>query len=203
MNKNLAVVLFLVLAAGCTTTSRDRAYAPPVKGGSMVSEQDCTRPLIDDGGNLYCRQISEEEQRARAAEEQRQATAKREAEERAERERIERERAEQLAREEAARKQRIAEEEAAAAAVALKARQEREAREKAEAEVLARQRAEQEAREAAARECRRLEQARNDGRMVLENFVTSYGTVDEFKGIAGQISAFLAKPRKEKLCPPA
>ena len=29
------------------------------------------------------------------------------------------------------------------------------------------------------------------------------GKVEEFKGIAGQISAFLAKARKAKPCPPA
>ena len=201
MNKSFAVILFLVLAAGCTTTSPERAYAPPVSGGSKVSQQDCTRPLVDDGGNLYCRQVGEAERRAIAAEEERQATAKREAEERATRERLERERAEQLAREEAARRELLAKEEAAAAAAALKDQQEREAREKAEAEALARQRAEQEAREAAARECRRLNQAGLDGRAALQNFVTSYGEVDEFKGIAGQIRAFLAKPRKEKPCP--
>jgi hypothetical protein len=64
-------------------------------------------------------------------------------------------------------------------------------------------RAEQEAREAAERECRRLEQERNDGRAMLENFVATYGKVEEFKGIAGQISAFLNKARKAKPCPPA
>ena len=73
----------------------------------------------------------------------------------------------------------------------------------AELEEEARLRAEQEAREAAARECRRLEQERSEGRAMLENFVATYGKVDEFTGIAGQISAFLAKPRKVKPCPPA
>jgi len=34
-------------------------------------------------------------------------------------------------------------------------------------------------------------------------FVDNYGTVDENKGIAGQITAFLNKPRKAKPCPPA
>ena len=89
------------------------------------------------------------------------------------------------------------------AEAARKAQEERELKEKAEAEARARQRAEQEAREAAAAECRRAEQERLDGRMVLENFVANYGKVEEFKGIAGQISAFLAKARKAKPCPPA
>jgi hypothetical protein len=38
---------------------------------------------------------------------------------------------------------------------------------------------------------------------MLESFVANYGKVDEFKEIAGQIAAFLAKPRKVKPCPPA
>ncbi|HWM43261.1 MAG TPA: hypothetical protein VNP36_12540, partial [Burkholderiales bacterium] len=66
-----------------------------------------------------------------------------------------------------------------------------------------RQRAEQEAREAAERECRRLEQERSDGRALLANFVATYGKVEEFKEIAGQITAFLNKARKVKPCPPA
>ena len=35
------------------------------------------------------------------------------------------------------------------------------------------------------------------------NFVENYGEVEENKGIAGQITAFLNKPRKAKPCPPA
>jgi len=219
MNKKIAVVLLLVLAAGCSSTARDGA-APPMDPTRTVSEQDCSRPVDTGGGNLMCREVTEAERRARAAEEERQARARREAEEReararreaeerAERERLERERAEQLAREEAARKLREAEEARLAAErrrleeeAARKAEEERLRKEKAEAEALARQRAEQEAREAAARECRRLEQERSDGRALLENFVANYGKVDEFKGIAGQISAFLGKARKGKPCPP-
>jgi hypothetical protein len=221
MNKNITVLLLLVLAAGCTSTPRDGASAPPMDSTRKVSEQDCSRPIDTDGGNLMCREVTAAERRARLAEEERQARARREAAERAERERLERERAEQLAREEAARKERAAEEERLAAErrrleaeAARKAQEERERKEKAEAEARARkekeeaearerQRAEQEAREAAERECRRLEQERLDGRAVLENFVANYGKVDEFKGIAGQISAFLAKARKVKPCPPA
>jgi membrane protein involved in colicin uptake len=203
MNKNFAVVLLLVLAAGCSSNPRDETYAPPMDETRKVSEQDCTRPILDDGGNLLCREITEAERRAMIEEEERQARARREAAERAERERLERERAEQLAREEAARKAREAEEARLAAErrrleeeAARKAQEERERRERAEAEARA-------AREAAARECRRLEQERSEGRALLESFVANYGKVDEFKEIAAQIAAFLAKPRKVKPCPPA
>ena len=214
MNKNISVVVLLVLAAGCGSLQEPPA-APPMDPSRKISEQDCSRPIETAGaGNLRCRDISAAERRAMLAEEERQARARKEAAELAERERLERERAEQLAREEAARKAQLAEEERlaaerrrleaeAAAAAALKAQQEREAREKAEAEALARQRAEQEARELAERECRRLEQERSDGRAALANFVATYGKVDEFKGIAGQISVFLDKAPKPKPCPPA
>lgn len=209
MNRNMTIVLLLVLAAGCSSKPRDGAYAPPMDPARKVSEQDCSRVIDTDGGNLMCREVTAAERRARIAEEERQARARREAEERAERERLERERAEQLAREEAARKQRAAEEERLAAErrrleaeAARKAQEELERRERAEAEARARLRAEQEAREAAERECRRLEQERLDGRALLENFVVNYGKVEEYEEIAGQISAFLAKARKVKPCPP-
>jgi len=220
MNKNITVVLLLVLAAGCSTNPQDGAY--PMDPTRKVSVQDCTRQVdTTDGGNLLCREVTDAERRARIAEEERQARARKEAEERAARERLERERAEQLAREEAARAEQFAREEAARMAraaeeerlaaerrrleeeAARKAQEERERQEKLEAEARARQLAEQEAREAAARECRRLEDERSDGRALLENFVATYGKVDEFKGIAGQITAFLGKPRKVKPCPPA
>ena len=210
MNKNITVVLLLVLAAGCSSKPQDGAYAPPMDPSRKVSEQDCTRPLDGSDGNLMCREITAAERRARIAEEERQARARREAEERAARERLERERAEQLALEEAARKQRAAEEERLAAErrrleaeAARKAQEERERQERLEAEARARQRAEQEAREAAERECRRLEQERSDGRALLANFVATYGKVEEFKEIAGQITAFLNKARKVTPCPPA
>jgi len=210
MNKSIAVVLLLVLAAGCSSTPRDEPYAPPMDAARKVSEQDCTGAIADDGGNLLCREITAAERLARIAEAERLARVRREAEERAARERLERERAEQLAREEAARQQRAAEEARLAAErrrleeeAARKAQEERERRERAAAVALARQRAEQEAREAAARECRRLEAERNEGREVLAGFVADYGKVDEFKEIAGQITAFLNKPRKVKPCPPA
>jgi flagellar biosynthesis GTPase FlhF len=221
MNKNITAVLLLVLAAGCSTKPQDGAYAPAMDPTRKVSEQDCSRPILDDRGNLMCREVTAAERRAKIAEEERQARARREAEERAARERLERERAEQLAQEEAARKQRAAEEEAARkqraaeeerlaaerrrleAEAARKAQEERERQERAEAEARARQRAEQEAREAAERECRRLEQERLDGRALLANFVANYGKVEEFKGIARQITAFLNKARKVKPCPPA
>ena len=221
MNKKVTVLL-LVLAAGCATQD-DRTNplgVPPMDPTRKVAEQDCSAPIVTDRGNLMCREVTEAERRARAAEEERQARAKREAEERAARERLERERAEQLAREEAARKAREAEEARLAAErrrleeeAARKAKEERERQERLEAEARERQRAEQEAREAreraereareaAARECRRLEQERSEGRAMLESFVATYGKVDEFKGIAGQISAFLKKARKVKPCPP-
>lgn len=209
MYRNITVLLLLVLAAGCSSNPQDGAYGPPMDQSRKVSTEDCTRPFDAEGGNLLCRELTAAELRARVAEAERQARVRREAEERTARERLERERAEQLAREEAARKLTAAEEERLAAErrrleaeAARKAQEERERKEKAEAEALARQRAEQEAREAAARECRRLEQERLDGRTVLEDFVANYGKVEEFKGIAGQITAFLDKPRKVKPCPP-
>ena len=222
MNKNITVFLVLVLTAGCSSTPQDTVYLPQMDPTRKVSELDCTRPFDTDGrGNLMCREVTERERRARIAEEERQARARREAEERqararreaeerAARERLERERAEQLAREEAARQARLAEEERLAAErrrleaeAARKAQEERERLERAEAEARARQLAEQAAREAAERECRRLEQERLDGRALLVTFVDNYGTVEENKGIAGQITAFLNKPRKVKPCPPA
>jgi septal ring factor EnvC (AmiA/AmiB activator) len=209
MNKKITVVL-LVLAAGCSSPPRDGADVPPMDATRKVSEQDCSRPVDTDRGNLMCREVTEAERRAAIAEEERRARARKEAEERAARERLERERAEQLAREEAARKARAAEEERLAAErrrleaeAAAAAAAERERRERAEAEALARQRAEQEKREAAERECRRLEQERSDGRALLADFVAKYGKVEEFKAIAGQISAFLGKASKAKPCPPA
>ncbi len=214
MKKNVTVVLLLALAAGCGAL-QELPSAPPMDPSRKVNEQDCSGPIeTAGGGTLRCREVTPAERRAKAAEEERLARERKEAAERAERERLERERAEQLAREEAARKARLAEEERlaaerrrleeeAAAAAALKAQQEREAREKAEAEALARQRAEQEAREAAERECRRLEQERSEGRALLEKFVAEYGKVEEFKGIAGQITVFLDKAPKPKPCPPA
>src|SRR5687767_7797800 len=156
MNKNMTVVLLLVLAAGCSSKPQDGADAPSMDPTRKVNQQDCGRPIhTDDRGNLMCREVTEAERRAKIAEEERQARARKEAEERAARERLERERAEQLAREEAARKQRAAEEERLAAErrrleaeAARKAQEERERQERAEAEARARQRAEQEAREA-------------------------------------------------------
>ena len=221
MKKNITAVLLLVLAVGCTTGRQTAPVAPTMDPTRKVSEQECTKPIDTGGGNLLCHEVTEAEQRARIAEEERQARARKEAEERAARERkeaeeraarerMERERAEQLAREEAARKQREAEEARLAAErrrleeeAARKAQEERERQEKLAAEAAARQRAEQEAREAAARECQRLEQQRSEGRFMLENFVATYGEVDEFKQIAGQITAFLKKARKVKPCPPA
>jgi hypothetical protein len=207
MNKNITVVLLLVLVAGCSILQ----YPPPMDPTRKVTRQVCVRQIDrTDDGNLLCREETEADRRAIIAEQERQARARKEAEDRAARGRFEREQAEQLAREEAARKALAAEQTRLAAErrrleeeAARKAQQERERLAALEAEALARQRAEQEAREAAARECRRLEQERNDGRALLENFVATYGKVDEFKEIARQITAFLDKARKVKPCPPA
>ena len=192
MNKNTAVVLVLLLAAGCSSGLR----LPPMDSSRKVSEQDCARPVDSDGGNLKCREVTEAQRRAKIEEEERLAREKREAEARAERERLERERAEQLAREEAARKAREAEQARLAAEAARKAEEERQRLARIEAEARA-------AREAALRECARLEQERLDGRAVLENFVANYGQVGEFKPVAGQITTFLDKTPKSKPCPPA
>src|SRR6266853_3040453 len=215
MNKNITVVLVLVLAAPCSTRSQDRAYVPPpMDPARKGSRQVCTRIIhMEDGGNLMCVELTEAQRRAELEEEERQARARREAEERAAREHLERERAEQLAREEATRKQQLALEEAARkqraaeeerlaaerrrleAEAARMAQEERERQERAAAEARARQLAEQEAREAAERECRRLAQERLDGRALLVSFVDNYGKVEENKGIAGQITTFLSKAR--------
>src|SRR5438876_4725939 len=110
MNKNITVVLLLlVLAASCSSKPQYGAYAPPMDSTRKVSEQDCSRSIDTDGGNLMCREVTERERRAKIAEEARQARARREAEERAARECLERESSEQLALEEAAQKQAAAE----------------------------------------------------------------------------------------------
>src|SRR5712672_258756 len=70
MNKNITVVLLLVLAAGCSSQPRDEAYASPMDPTRKVSEQDCTRPIGTDGGNLMCREVTEAERRAKIAEEE-------------------------------------------------------------------------------------------------------------------------------------
>ena len=205
MNKNTCVVLVLVLAAGYAqgALAQDAPDAPRMDPSRKVSRQVCTRTIQMDGGNLMCIQLTNAQIRAEIEEQERQARARKEAEERAARERLEREQAEQLAREEAARKQKAAEEERLAAEAARKAQEERERQERAEAEARARQLAEQEAREAAERECRRVAQERLDGRALLVNFVDNYGKIEENKGIAGQISTFLAKARKVEPCPSA
>jgi multidrug efflux pump subunit AcrA (membrane-fusion protein) len=217
MTKNTTVVLVLLLAAGCVQNAlaqvgggRDEVSPPPMDPKRKVSRQVCTRTIQMDGGNLLCIVLTDAQRRAEAEEAERQAQARREAEERAARERLERERAEQLAREEAARKQQAAEEERLAAErrrveaeAAAAAAAERERQERAAAEARARQLAEQEAREAAERECRRLAQERLDGRALLVNFVDNYGKIEENKGIAGQITAFLGKVRKVEPCPSA
>jgi hypothetical protein len=80
MNKNVTVVLVLVLAAPYSSRSQDGAYAPPMDPARKVSPQDCTRQIDNpDGGLLLCREVTEAERRARIAEEERQARARKEA----------------------------------------------------------------------------------------------------------------------------
>ena len=76
MNKNTAVVLLLVLAAGCTTNPRDEPSVPPMDPSRKVSERDCSKAFDNDGGNLMCREVTEAERRARIADEERQASEK-------------------------------------------------------------------------------------------------------------------------------
>ena len=203
MNRNVFVLVLLVLAAGCKNLEHGETAPPPMDPSRKVSQQVCTRILKDDGFNLLCRTETDAEYNARIAEEERLARERKEAAERAERERLEAERAAALAAAEAARQAQLAEQERLAAEqrrreaeAAAAAAAERERQERLAAEARA-------AREAAEAECRRLEQVRNDGRALLTNFVDNYGTIDENKGIAGQISAFLARPSKVKPCPPA
>src|SRR5207247_7072782 len=68
MNKNITVVLLLVLAVGCSSKPQDGAYAPPMDSTRKVSEQDCSRSIDTDGGNLMCREVTERERRAKIAE---------------------------------------------------------------------------------------------------------------------------------------
>jgi len=210
MNRNVFVLVLLVLAAGCKNLEHGETAPPPMDPSRKVSQQVCTRILKDDGFNLLCRTETDAEYNARIAEEERLARERKEAAERAERERLEAERAAALAAAEAARQAQLAEQERLAAEqrrreaeAAAAAAAERERQEKLAAEARARELAEQEAREAAARECRRLAQEAEDGRALLTNFVDNYGKIDENKGIAGQITTFLGKPRKVKPCPPA
>ena len=211
MNRIAGAVLLAVLAAGCITRPTD-FYPPPMDPGRRVNVQDCSQPVDTTGGNLMCTTVTEAQRRIMAEQEARLAKMRKEAEEKAAREKAERERLAALAAEEAARKARLAEEERLAAErrrleaeaeAARKAAEERARQEALAAAALAKQRAEQEAREAAARECRRLEQARSEGRAALASWVATYGKDDEFKAIAGQITAFLDRPSRAKPCPPA
>ena len=71
MNKNITVVLVLVLAAGCSSKPYE-VSAPPMATGRTVSERDCSRTIDTGGGNLMCVEVTDAERRARAAEEERQ-----------------------------------------------------------------------------------------------------------------------------------
>src|SRR6266571_4104802 len=97
MNKNVTVVLVLVLAAPCSSRSQDGAYVPPPMDPTRkVSRQVCTRIIHMDGGNLMCIELTEAQRRAEVEEEEREAEAARKAQE--ERERQERAEAEARAR---------------------------------------------------------------------------------------------------------
>jgi hypothetical protein len=225
MNKNVTVVLLLVLATGCSSQPQSpyggsatnpavgQAYAPPMDPRRKVSEQDCSRLIDTSGGNLMCLQVTEAERQAerrRLEEEERQRRlaaerrAKMEEEARQAKARMEAEQRAARERLERERAEQLAREEAARKARAaeearlaaeLKAREERERQEREAAEARARQRAEQEAREAAERERRRLEQEWLAGRALLESFVGKYGKVEKFKEVAEPISGFLDKTR--------
>ena len=86
MNKNIAVVLVLLLAAGCSSIPPDKAYTPPMDPTRTVSEQLCTQTITVDGGNLLCHKVTEAERRAKLEEEARLARERKEAAERTERE---------------------------------------------------------------------------------------------------------------------
>ncbi len=74
MNKNITVVLVLVLAAPCSSRSQDGAYVPPPMDPTRkVSRQVCTRIIHMDGGNLMCIELTEAQRRAELEEEERQA----------------------------------------------------------------------------------------------------------------------------------
>ena len=201
MKKKLSILLLTLLAAGCAGTGgrfdpdvvekRDTGsaanrvvggtYVPPMDPQRRVSEQYCGKALDGSDGNLMCKAYDPEAERRRQQEEERQ-------------------RAEQLALEEAAGKARAAEEERLAAERRRlederKAREERARQEREAAEARARQRAEQEAREVAERERLRLAKEWLEGRALLARFVTTYGKVEDFKEVAGQINTFLDMPR--------
>src|SRR5260221_8556302 len=112
MNKNITVVLVLVLATPCSSRSQDGAYVPPPMDPTRkVSRQVCTRIIHMDGGNLMCVELTAAQQRAELEEEKRQARARREADERAAPDRLGHERAAQVGRAEAKRTQHVGQEE--------------------------------------------------------------------------------------------
>src|SRR3989442_10040680 len=99
MNKNITVVLVLVLAAPCSSRSQDGAYVPPPMDPTRkVSRQVCTRIIHMDGGSPMCIELTEAQPSAALAPEERQANGRREARARAPRERLDRHPAQQLTR---------------------------------------------------------------------------------------------------------
>ena len=158
--------------------------------------------------------VTEAERRARAAEEERQAKARKEAEERAARERLERERAEACPRR--GYQQRAAEEERLAklrAAEEERLAERRRLEAEAALKALKRERQERAAKPLPGSAPRRKPGRQPSGSVSVwrngppaarySRTSSPPGAVDEFKGIAGQISAFLKKARKPKPCPPA
>src|SRR6266542_3420757 len=70
MNKNITVVLVLVLAAPCSSRSQDGAYVPPPTDPTRkVSRQVCTRIIHMDGGNLMCIELTERSEERRVGKE--------------------------------------------------------------------------------------------------------------------------------------
>ena len=55
MNKNMTVLLLLVLAPGCTSKPQDGPYALAMDPTRRVSEQDCTKPIDYSLGNIRCK----------------------------------------------------------------------------------------------------------------------------------------------------
>lgn len=221
MKNNIAVLLVL-LAGGCASGTnpysqgsspdmnvQERGTVPPMDPRRKVDAQDCSRPIESAGGNLLCRgEPSEAQKRAAREEEERLARLRKEAADRAAREAAERERIAREAREAAERAERErlaaleaerlrleAERRAKLEEEERQARARKEAEERAAREAAERERAEREAREAAERERQRLEEEWLAGRAYLEKFVATYGSVQRFKGVSGQINTFLDKTR--------
>jgi hypothetical protein len=64
--RSVIVLLLLVAAASCATERRDSSYGmsatysaarqpAPLDTARTIAEQDCTKPIVLDRGNLLCR----------------------------------------------------------------------------------------------------------------------------------------------------